>query len=92
MAEKTPDLSRAKGERVGGREQIRANHVGQVARESGLDPALLASKRELEALLRNHGNGDETPERFLGWRRELITRGLQAVSAPARQTGGSPGN
>jgi ribonuclease D len=41
--------------------------------ELGIDPALLASRRELEKLIRALAAGSPVPERFLGWRKEIIT-------------------
>ncbi|MCU0990063.1 MAG: hypothetical protein MUE63_10905, partial [Xanthomonadales bacterium] len=38
-----------------------------------VDPALLASRRELEKLLRATLAGEPPPERFLGWRKAVIT-------------------
>jgi ribonuclease D len=52
------------------------NHVATVAREMGADPALLASRRELEVLLREHDNGNGLPERFQGWRKTVIADDL----------------
>jgi len=46
--------------------------VAECARELGIDPALLASRRELERLLRTVAHGGEIPERFLGWRRAVV--------------------
>jgi ribonuclease D len=46
------------------------------AQELGIDPALLASKRELEKLIRSAAKGQQIPERFLGWRKEIITKDL----------------
>ena len=45
------------------------------ARAKALDvePALLASRRELENLLRAVTAGEPPPERFLGWRKAVIT-------------------
>jgi len=43
------------------------------AQELDVDPALLASRRELERLLRAVKAGDPPPERFLGWRKGVIT-------------------
>ncbi len=48
------------------------------AKELSIDPALLASKRELENLIFT-ADGDEIPERFLGWRKALITDELMAL-------------
>lgn len=49
--------------------------VLSVATKLAVDPALLASKRELESLILSP-TGEPLPERFLGWRKELITDGL----------------
>jgi ribonuclease D len=46
--------------------------VTQKAAELDIEPALLASKRELENLLLS-SNGNSLPERFLGWRKDVIT-------------------
>ena len=47
--------------------------------ELGFDPALLASRRELEKLIRALKAGNSIPERFLGWRKEIITDQLMGV-------------
>jgi hypothetical protein len=44
-----------------------------------IDPALLASRRELEKLVRAGTDPDAIPERFLGWRRQVITDELLAI-------------
>ena len=41
--------------------------------ELSVDPALLASRKELEKLIRALATGSPVPERFLGWRKEVIT-------------------
>jgi ribonuclease D len=46
--------------------------------ELGVDPALLASRRELENLLRSQALGEPVPERFTGWRKAVITDDLLA--------------
>jgi len=43
-----------------------------------IDPALLASRRELERLIRAVSQQQPLPERFLGWRQQIITRDLLA--------------
>jgi len=48
------------------------------ASELSVDPALLASKRELESLILVT-EGDEIPERFLGWRKAIISDELLAL-------------
>lgn len=42
------------------------------AQDLSVDPALLASKRELETLIFS-ADGEEIPERFLGWRKTVIS-------------------
>jgi len=58
------------------------NCVTEKARELSVDPALLASKRELESLIFT-AEGDELPERFLGWRKAVITDELVALREQA---------
>ena len=52
--------------------------VGDIADETQLDPALLASKKDLEALLRSQLEGSQKPDKFRGWRREVVTQRLMA--------------
>jgi ribonuclease D len=52
--------------------------VSDKAEELSVEPALLASKRELESLIFT-AEGDELPERFLGWRKSIITDELVAL-------------
>jgi len=52
--------------------------------ELAVDPALLASRRELEKLLRAEANEGLMPDRFLGWRKEIITNELLAVAGTNR--------
>ena len=47
--------------------------------ELGFDPALLASRRELEKLIRALAAGNPIPERFLGWRKAIITDQLMEI-------------
>ena len=49
------------------------------AKSLDVDPALLASRRELERLLRAVDAGDPLPERFLGWRKDVITDELLKI-------------
>jgi ribonuclease D len=53
--------------------------VSERAQELGIDPALLASRKELEKLIRAAATGRQIPERFLGWRKEIITDGLMLL-------------
>jgi ribonuclease D len=46
----------------------------------GVEPALLASRRELEKLIRAVAADEPIPERFLGWRKEVITDQLIAAA------------
>lgn len=48
------------------------------AGELSVDPALLASKRELENLIFSE-NAEAPPERFMGWRKEVITEDLMDI-------------
>lgn len=52
--------------------------VQQKATELSVDPALLASRRELEYLILSPGD-EPLPERFLGWRKDIITDELIAI-------------
>jgi ribonuclease D len=47
--------------------------VRKVAEELAIDPALLASKKELEKLVRALAADEPVPERFMGWRKGVIT-------------------
>jgi ribonuclease D len=47
--------------------------------ELGVDPALLGSRRELEKLIRARANDAPLPERFLGWRKAIVTDQLLSV-------------
>jgi len=47
--------------------------------EMNIDPALLASRRELEKLIRAVSADEAVPERFLGWRKPVITEELLQV-------------
>jgi len=47
--------------------------VDSQASQLGLDPSVLASKKQLESLLRTQAAGDEPPERLMGWRKTVIT-------------------
>ena len=49
------------------------------AKSLDVDPALLASRRELERLLRAVDAGEPLPERFLGWRKDVITDELLKI-------------
>jgi len=50
------------------------------ASELSIDPALLASRRELESLILSPDD-EPLPERFLGWRKDIITTGLIELKA-----------
>ena len=53
--------------------------VARRARALGVDAALLASRKELEKLVRATTAGEPPPERFLGWRKDVITDELIGV-------------
>ncbi|MFC1719763.1 ribonuclease D [Pseudomonadota bacterium] len=50
------------------------------ANDLGVEAALLASRRELEKLIRAVAMDEPLPERFLGWRKEVITDQLTALA------------
>jgi ribonuclease D len=52
--------------------------VLEKASELSVDPAVLASKRELESLIFAE-NAETPPERFMGWRKEVITDDLMDI-------------
>ena len=52
------------------------------AQDLSVDPALLASKRELETLIFSV-EGEEIPERFLGWRKTVISDELIVLKEQA---------
>ena len=54
------------------------NLVQQKATELSVDPAMLASRRELESLILLPEN-ESLSERFLGWRKNIITDDLIAM-------------
>ncbi len=54
------------------------NIVQEKATQLSVEPALLASKRELEGLILT-ARDESVSERFLGWRKEIITDGLMAL-------------
>jgi ribonuclease D len=58
--------------------------VQQEASAHGVDPALLASRKVLESLLRAVENGKDIPERLSGWRFPIITEKLLALLAASR--------
>ncbi len=53
--------------------------VNESAQQLGVDPALLASRKELEKLIRAAAAGQPLPERFLGWRKKIITEDLMPL-------------
>jgi ribonuclease D len=53
--------------------------VQQRAKELDVEPALLASRKELEKLLHAEAVGGPVPERFTGWRQAVITDDLLAI-------------
>ncbi len=57
------------------------NAVAKKAKELNIDPALLASRKLLEALLREYETHGTVPERFSGWRQSIITDQLLDLAA-----------
>ena len=57
--------------------------VQKEAKTLGLDPAILASRRQLEALIRAVDANREIPSRLRGWREPVITRKLLNLAAAA---------
>lgn len=53
--------------------------VTEIARNLGVDGALLASRKQLERLIVQHSNEGQIPERFTGWRQEIITGHLLKI-------------
>jgi len=53
--------------------------VNDSAQKLGVDPALLASRKELEKLIRAAAADKPLPERFLGWRQKIITKNLMPL-------------
>jgi ribonuclease D len=53
--------------------------VARHAKALGLDAALLASRKELEKLIRATDAGEPPPERFMGWRKGVISDELLSV-------------
>lgn len=55
---------------------VMRKQVQEKSSQLNIDPALLGSRRELERLIRARTGGGEIPERFLGWRKSVITDAL----------------
>jgi len=53
--------------------------VTEKATELDVDPALLASRKLLESLIRTQAAGEPLPDRLTGWRYELITRQFMTI-------------
>lgn len=53
--------------------------VKRKSAELGVEPALIASRRELENLLRAVMAGEPVPERFTGWRKSVVTDELLSI-------------
>lgn len=53
--------------------------VQQQSTELDIEPALLASRKELEKLIRALATGSPVPERFLGWRKAIVTDQLTSI-------------
>lgn len=53
--------------------------VAQSAADLQVEPALLASRKELEKLIIARATGEPVPERFLGWRKREVTDTLLSI-------------
>ena len=51
--------------------------IGDKAKDLGIEPAVLASPRELEGILRLEK--DQWPAKFRGWRSDLIGKHLDKI-------------
>jgi len=67
--ERLDELKNAQKRQLGTMREL----VRKKSEELAIDPALLASRRELEKLIRAAAQNQPTPERFLGWRKGIIT-------------------
>jgi ribonuclease D len=72
VVEKIEQLSNSQQKRLKAMRRI----VSECALQLGIDPALLASRKELEKLIRAVAKGQPMPERFLGWRKKIIIEDL----------------
>ena len=52
------------------------NLVQAKSKDLEVDPALLASRKELEKLIRAEAGNEPAPKRFMGWRKAVITDDL----------------
>jgi ribonuclease D len=66
-----------KFEQLDNRQMLQLKNMRRIVQsrsaELGVDPALLASRKELEKLIRALAADTPVPERFLGWRKEVVT-------------------
>jgi ribonuclease D len=53
--------------------------VSEVANALDVDAALLASRKQLELLIHSYSDTGSIPERFTGWREEVVTNSLLEV-------------
>lgn len=56
--------------------KLMKQRVAKISKELDVDAGLLASRKQLEELLFNYTENREIPERFTGWRSEVVTRHL----------------
>lgn len=70
--EQTLPLTKSQSKRLNDMRYV----VQEEAKALQLDPALLASRKQLEALIRAQDSSREIPSRLLGWREPVITRKL----------------
>ena len=79
VVEQAEPLNRSQGKRLN---EMR-DAVQKEAKALMLDPAILASRKQLEALIRAVDAAQEIPARLKGWREPVITRKLLNLAAEA---------
>jgi ribonuclease D len=76
--QKVPQMSSSQQRKIKAMRQV----VQREAELLELDPALLASRKQLEVLLLAIESEQALPERFTGWRKSIITEKLANVISP----------
>jgi len=75
--EQVVPLSKQQGTLV----KLMRKQVDAQALQLGLDPSVLASRKQLESLLRAKLSGEEPPGQLMGWRKSAITDTLLELAA-----------
>jgi ribonuclease D len=55
------------------------SQVSRTAKQLDVDAALLASRKQLDRLIHTYSESQQLPERFAGWRMDIVTRDLIAI-------------